>query len=65
MRNPEIAPRTETMVETITFVGICREVESFQGFLGGAGFRPSTVGPLQLGALLPCLFLVGRVPLLK
>ena len=25
------------------FVGICRGVESFQGFLGGPGFRPSTV----------------------
>ena len=25
------------------FVGIYRGIESFQGFLGGAGFRPSTV----------------------
>ena len=28
--------------ETIMFVGICGE-SSFQGFLGGAGFHPSTV----------------------
>ena len=35
-----------TMVETRTFVGIYRGIESFRGFLGGAGFRPSTVGCL-------------------
>ena len=33
-------------LETITFVGFCRGIESFQGFLGGAGFRPSTVSLL-------------------
>ena len=25
-------------------------IESFQGFLGGAGFRPSTVGQVDLAA---------------
>ena len=35
-RNPPLAQLFEAMVETITFVGICRGTESFQGFLGGA-----------------------------
>ena len=30
-------------------VGIYRGIESFQGFSGGAGFRPSTVSPWQAG----------------
>ena len=35
--------RFETMVATIKFVGICREIDSFQGFFGGAAFCPFTV----------------------
>ena len=42
-RNPFLLHRFETMVETKTFVGIYRGIESFWGFLSGAGFRPSTV----------------------
>ena len=34
------------MVETMAIVGIYRGIESFQGLLGGAGFRPSTVSPV-------------------
>ena len=34
------------MVEAITLVGIYGGIESFQGFSGGAGIRPSTVGSL-------------------
>ena len=43
-RNPEIAPRIETMVETI--VGICRGI-IIPGLLRWClrGFRPSTVCP--------------------
>ena len=33
----------KTAVETRTFVGIYRRIESFRGFLGGAGVCPSTV----------------------
>ena len=32
----------ESMVETITCVAIYRGIESFQGFLGDAGFLSST-----------------------
>ena len=38
-----ISHHLETMVETRTFVGIYRVIIRHQGFLGGAGFRPSTV----------------------
>ena len=40
----EIRLDFETLVETRTFVGIDRGIEPYQDFLGGAGFRPSTVG---------------------
>ena len=39
----------EAMVETRRFVRIYQGIESFQEFLGGAGFRPSTVGGGSLG----------------
>ena len=39
LRNPRLAPRK---VNTIRFVAIYRDL-SLQGFLGGAGARPSTV----------------------
>ena len=35
---------TLTMVETMTLVGIYRGIIRNEGILGGAGFRPSTVG---------------------
>ena len=35
------------------FVAIYRGIKSFQGFLNGAGFRPSTVGPPCIHALFP------------
>ena len=38
-----ISHRFETMAETITLVGIFWGILRSQGFLGGAGFRPSTV----------------------
>ena len=37
-----LAPRIETMVETIRFVGIFRGIVSFQGFVGGAKWTSST-----------------------
>ena len=37
----ETAPRNETMVETVRFVGNYKGIELFQGSLGSAGFRPS------------------------
>ena len=45
----QFAPRNETMVKTITFVGIYRGIEPFQSVLGGAGFCPSTVLPTPKG----------------
>ena len=34
-------------LEAIRLVGICRGIETFQGFVGGAGFRPSTESPYE------------------
>ena len=48
LRIPCNAPRNEAMVETITFVGIYRGIIRNQGFLGGAGFRSSTVGVIKV-----------------
>ena len=39
----EVLHRLEAMAETITLVGSYKRIESFQGFLGGAGFRPTAV----------------------
>ena len=51
LQNP-LRTTFKTMVETITFVGICRGIDSFQGFLDGVGFRPSTVPSLFGGVRL-------------
>ena len=41
LRNP--SRTTLKVLDTMTFVGIYRGIIRNQGFLGGAGFRPSTV----------------------
>ena len=50
-----ISLHIQSMVATITLVGIYRGIESFHGFVGGAGLRPSTVLLVLVFALV-CVF---------
>ena len=45
--NPNIAPQRETMVDSSVSFFSLRE-SSFQGFLGGAGFRRTLFGTLEV-----------------